>query len=74
MTKFDHECPEVVSESGTGGSVSPPANGIVDLVRPVVAFLKVCSKFVLRKFGSERAYFATGDMSGSVAEIGSAGR
>jgi hypothetical protein len=58
-TKFDHECPEVVSESGTGGS-KPPADGIIDLVRPVVAFLKVC-RFVLRKFGSERAYFATGD-------------
>jgi hypothetical protein len=47
----------------------PPADGIIDLVRPVVA-LKVCSKFVLRKFGSERAYFAT-DMSGGVAEIAS---
>jgi hypothetical protein len=40
MTKFDHECPEVVSESGTGGSVSPPADGIIDLVRPVVAFFE----------------------------------
>ena len=53
MTEFEYKGLAIISENRRGRLVGSAANGI----GPIAALLNVYTKFILREFGRERAFF-----------------